>query len=310
LIIQQSGEIFPGFYSLYPIDVPVFLLDGEHPAVFDAGFSCLAGWYADQLRRILSGRGPDYCFITHSHFDHLGAVSFLKRQFPGMKICAHHNVDNILSRASAVERIRMLNEAGAASVSAYGVDAIRSEPFEPFTLDRCLAAGDEIQISEGLTVRVYHTPGHTRDCLSFYIPERKTLIASEALGIPDYTGYVVTDFLVDYDLYMDSMRALSGLDVEVLCFGHSYVYTGEHAKEHIPRAMQYAEQFFSLVANCLAEEKGDLARVKQRLRAVEYDNKSGSKQPEPAYLLNLEARILAVQKRNSARNSEFRGHHT
>lgn len=300
MIIRQPGEIFPGFYALYPIDVPVFLLDGRHPAVFDAGFSCLGGWYADQISKILDDRGPDFSFITHSHFDHLGAVSVLKKRFPGMKICAHEKVGQILQRDSAVERIRMLNHAGADSVAAYGVETIGREPFEPFAVDRFLAAGDEIEISDGLTVRVYYTPGHTRDCLSFYIPEKKTLIASEALGIPDYTGYVVTDFLVDYDLYMDSMRALSELEVDVLCFGHSYVYTENDARTHIPKAIKYAEEFFSQVATCLAEEMGDVERVKQRIRAIEYDCKTGSKQPEPAYLLNLEARIAAVQRRLAA----------
>ncbi len=297
MIIRQSSEIFPGFFALYPIDVPAFLLDGRYPAVFDAGFSCLGGWYADQINNLLEGRSPGFCFITHSHFDHLGAVSVLKNRFPDMRICAHENVGRILEKDSAVERIRMLNKAGLESVASYGVETISREPFEPFTVDQCLAAGDEIKIADDLTIRVFHTPGHTRDCLSYYIPEKKTLIASEALGIPDYTGYVVTDFLVDYDLYLDSMRSLMDLDVEVLCFGHGYVYTGEDAAEHIPRAMKYAEEFFSLVQTCLAEEAGDLERVIQRVKAVEYDCKTGSKQPEPAYLLNLQARIAAVQRR-------------
>jgi glyoxylase-like metal-dependent hydrolase (beta-lactamase superfamily II) len=297
LIVQQSGEVFPGFHVLYPVDVPVFLLDGDHPVLFDAGFSCLARMYEGQIRRILKDRDPAWCCLTHSHFDHLGAAPYFKKRFSGLAVCAHEKAADVLRRESAVERIRMLNDAGASSVAAYGVDIEESEPFEPFTLDRTLKTGDEITVADGVTVRVYETPGHTRDCLSYYIPEKKILIASEALGIPDYTGYVVTDFLVDYDLYLDSMRSLSGLDVEGLCFGHSYVYTGDDARGHIPRAVQYAEQFFNLVANLLAEENDDIERIKQRVRAIEYDCKTGSKQPEPAYLLNLEARILAVQRR-------------
>ncbi|MEW6078734.1 MAG: MBL fold metallo-hydrolase [Thermodesulfobacteriota bacterium] len=299
MIIQQSGEVVPGFHVLYPIDVPVFLLDGDHPVLFDAGFSCLARMYEGQIRRILEDRDPAWCCLTHSHFDHLGAAPYFKKRFPGLAVCAHEKAGDVLRRESAVERIRMLNVAGAASVAAYGVEIGDSEPFESFTLDRALKAGDEITVAEGLTVRVYETPGHTRDCLSYYIPEKKMLIASEALGIPDYTGYVFTDFLVGYDLYLDSMKSLKDLEVDVLCFGHTYVYTGEDARGHIARAMRSAEQFFSLVADLSTEEKGDIERIKQRVRAIEYDCKTGSKQPEPAYLLNLEARILAVQRRLS-----------
>lgn len=302
MIIRQSSEIFPGFHVLYPIDVPIFLLDGRHPAVFDAGFACLGGWYADQIRTTLNGRSPEFCFITHSHFDHLGAVSALKNDFPEMRICAHENVGKILQKDSAVERIRMLSSAGAASVAEYGLDTTAGDHFDPFALDRSLAGGDEIEVAEDLTVRVYYTPGHTRDCLSYYIPEKKTLIASEALGIPDYTGYVFTDFLVDYDLYVDSMRALRDLEIDVLCFGHGFVYTEQDAREHIPKALTSAEKFFSLVTTCLAEEGDDTERVMQRVKAFEYDGKTGSKQPEPAYLLNLQARIAAVRRRLADEN--------
>lgn len=300
MIIRQPGEIFPGFHALYPMDVPVFLFTGRNPAIFDAGFTCLGAWYADQILTILNGRGPDFCFITHSHFDHLGGVPVLQKRFVDMQIYAHEKVGAILQKDSAIERMRMLNKAGMDSVASYGVESISSEPFAAFHLDRCLAPGDEVRIADDLTVRAYYTPGHTRDCLSYYIPEKKTLIASEALGIPDYTGYVVTDFLVDYDLYLDSMRRLGELDIDVLCFGHSYVYSGEDAATHIPRAVKYAEAFYDLVKTCLDEEAGDLERVIQRVKAVEYDCKTGSKQPEPAYLLNLQARIAAVQRRSGA----------
>ena len=297
LIIHRAGEIYPGFHALHPIDVPVFLLEGSQPAFFDAGFACLGRTYADQIRGLLAGRSPAFCFLTHSHFDHLGAVAFLKKQFPEMAVCAHANIDQILQKPSAVERIRVLNDAGAASVAGSGAEVTGAEPFEPFVLDRHLGGGDEVFVSDGIPVRVFHTPGHTRDCLSYYIPETKTLIASEALGIPDHTGYVVTDFLVDYDAYMDSMRALNNLAVEVLCFGHSYIYTGEDARTYIPKAMKSAQAFYGLVETCLAEEKGDLERVKIRIKEFEYDGKPDPKQPEPAYLLNLEARILTVQRR-------------
>jgi hypothetical protein len=44
-------------------------------------------------------------------------------------------------------------------------------------------------------------------------------------------------------------------------------------------------------------------RIKQRIRAYEYDANPAPKQPEPAYLINLEARIKAVLKADSAMTS-------
>lgn len=298
MIINRTGEIVPGLYVLASADAPVFLLDGDRPVLFDAGFTCLARPYLEHAGQILAGREPACCCLTHSHFDHIGAVSRFKERYPGLKVCASSKVDDLMKKPSVVERISMLSRAAATAAADYGLDpADIDRPFEPFSVDRPLREGDEISVSDEVTVQVIETPGHTRDCLSYYIPEKKILIASEALGIPDYTGYVVTDFLVDYDTFLASMRQLESLEIDVLCFGHTYVYTGQDCRDFIPTAIQHARDFFSLVAACLKEEGGDHDRVIQRLRAVEYDGKSEPKQPEPAYLMNLAARVAVVEKR-------------
>ncbi|MFZ5564170.1 MAG: MBL fold metallo-hydrolase [Thermodesulfobacteriota bacterium] len=300
MILNRSGAIAPGLYVAGPAEVPVFLLDGDRPALVDAGFACLADIYVDHIRGILNGRSPAYALVTHSHFDHLGAVYWLKKAFPEMAVCGSPRIDRIMERSGAVEVMRMLSRAARETIAAEGVDMTRAPGFEPFALDQSLGDGDTLSLSQGVDVVVYETPGHTRDCLSYYVPATRTLIASEAMGIPDATGYVFADFLVDYDIYMDSMKKLSRLDVDVLCFGHSYVYTGDDAVNYMPRAMACAEEFYRRTKQCLEEEGGGIERVKQRLKAFEYDGKPGPKQPEPAYLLNLGARILTVQRREAA----------
>ncbi len=55
--------------------MPVYLLDGEKPAIFDAGLAFLGKIYADGIRQVLGRPESRYCFLTHSHFDHCGAVA-------------------------------------------------------------------------------------------------------------------------------------------------------------------------------------------------------------------------------------------
>ena len=93
------------------------------------------------------------------------------------------------------------------------------------------------------------------------------------------------------------MKKLSLLDVKVLCLGHLFVYTNDVAGKYIQESMLECERFRKLVELCLDEEDGDHERVKIRIKKIEYDSNEGPKQPEPAYLLNLEARIKAVEKR-------------
>ena len=299
MIIQQTGRVVDRLYMLGNPDVPVYLLDGEHPAIIDTGFSFLGHHYASAISEVLGSRTPAYCLLTHSHFDHCGSVSVLKSHFPEMKIVSSEQAKATLARPNAIELIRELNRASVKVFQRNGFIGDASIEFTPFEIDMTVKEGDLLKISPDQTLQVIETPGHTRDCLSYYVPEIGALICSEAAGVADSTGYIVSDCLVDYDQYVDSMKKLELLDSEAICLAHRYAFTGQDARGYIPRSLKYCDEFRNLVETCLAEEHGDIQRVMTRIRVVEYDFKQEPKQPEPAYLLNLEARINAVGKRKA-----------
>ncbi len=277
--------------------IPIYLLDGDNPVIIDAGFSFFGHHYADAISEVLGSRTPAYCLLTHSHFDHCGSVSVLKSHFPEMKVICSAQAKITLARPNAIELIRELNRASVKVVQQNGFQGDASIAFTPFEIDMTVKEGDLLKISADRTLQVIETPGHTRDCLSYYVPEIKALICSEAAGIPDPTGYIVSECLVDYDLYVNSMKKLALLDLNAICLAHRYAFTGADARNYIPRSLEYCDEFRKLVETYLAEEHGDIARVMTRIRVDEYDVKQEPKQPEPAYLLNLEARIKAVGKR-------------
>ena len=297
MIINKTGPIIENFYSIGHSAIPVYVMDGVHPLLFDAGFTFLGELYAGEIKKILGDRQPEYLFLTHAHFDHCGSVSILKKHFPLMKIIASQKAKEILGRPHAIKLIRTLNQAAKEMAGKIEIDFASSVMFQPFEIDQTVKDGDIVEISNGLNIRVIETPGHTSDCLSYYIQEKRILMSSEAAGQPDRTGYIVSDCLLDYDQYFNSMKKLGSLDIEILCPGHLFVYTGDDAKIYLKESMQECERFRQRVELCLAEEGGDLDRVKMRIKEIEYDTNDGPKQPEPAYLLNLEARIKAVAKK-------------
>ena len=85
MIISRTGKIARDFYVLGHSSVPVYLLDGPNPVLFDAGFSGLAFEYEKGIRDIIGSRSPSLLFLTHSHWDHIGSVAHFKRCWPGLK---------------------------------------------------------------------------------------------------------------------------------------------------------------------------------------------------------------------------------
>ncbi len=295
MIFRDSGKVANGFYALGHSATPSYLLDCAHPILFDAGFSCLGPAYASEAKGILGNRTPAMLLLTHVHFDHCGAASYLKDAFEGLAIGASRRASEIVLRPGAQKLIAQLNRNAAEVIRSWNgqlhPDIRLDEPFRPFEVDRVLKDGDRIPLGDDLTVQVLATPGHTWDFLSYYIPERKILIASEAVGCMDMAGYIVTEFLVDYRVYMESLRRLASLDVEILCQGHRLVFLGDDVPAYFAESIRSAKEFKEWVDGLLDEEQGDVRKVMIRVKATEYDPRPFPKQPEAAYLLNLEARV-------------------
>ena len=294
---NQTGKIAHDFYVVGNAQFPVYLMDGPVPVLFDAGLTALGLRYEEDIRKVLGNRTPGYLFLTHSHFDHIGAAAYLKAVFPTMKIAGSERTQDILERDKAVQLIRSLNQEAGRSMESSIDGTIYRGPFEPFDLDLKLKGGEIIDLDSDCHVEVMNTPGHTWDFMSYWVPEKKLLIASEAVGCDDGSGYIFTEFLVDYDAYVSSLKSLAQLDADILCQGHRLVHTGPDARAHMHRSLEQAPLFLAMVQKFLEEEQGNIERTVARVKAVEWDEKPWPKQTESAYVLNTRIRVGTIRKR-------------
>ncbi|MCF8146134.1 MAG: MBL fold metallo-hydrolase [Deltaproteobacteria bacterium] len=293
----RTGKVIDDFYVVGNETVPVYLLDGPVPVLFDAGLTALGRRYEADIRRILGDRTPGYLFLTHSHFDHIGAAAHLKSVYPTMKIAGSERTQEILQRDKAVQLIRSLNQEAAESLESLNQGPIYKDPFKSFDLDLKLKGGEIIELASDVHIEVMNAPGHTWDFISYWVPEKKLLIASEAVGCDDGSGYIFAEFLVDYDAYVRTLTGLNRLDVNVLCQGHKVVLTGPDARKHMQRSLEQAPRYLAMVEEFLKEEQGDIERTADRVKAVEWDPKPWPKQTESAYVLNTRIRVGTIRQR-------------
>lgn len=294
MIFNGTGEVRDGFFVTGWSHNPVYLLKGRKPVLFDGGLALLGKVYRDAIMSVLNGDSPSVVFITHVHFDHCGAVPFLKKAFPGLRAAASQKAKDILNRPNAVKLIRSLSESAEQILSGFPKERLSREPFDPFEVDLVLKDGDEVALEEGLRVRVLSTPGHTWDFTSYYVPEKKILVASESAGCALSSGYIAADGLADFGVYLSSLKRLASIDARILCQGHRYVYLDEDVEAFFKRSLQTAIDFEAMVQEYWLKEKGDLRRILQKIKETEYDPLPMPKQSEPAFVINLEARIKSV----------------
>ena len=296
MIKESSGKITDRLYALGNPGLPAFLLLGKKPALFEAGMTFMGPIYLKELKTHLGDAGHlRYLLLTHSHYDHCGAAPFLKRKIPGLQVGASRRAAEVFKRPNAVRLIQSLSRDPEEKCKTLMGDEDVS--FHSLEVDRPFTDGEELFVGDGDRVRIIATPGHTRDALSFYIPDRKILIASEAVGAFDRNFRIQPEFLSSYDDYLASLEKLAALDVQILLMGHAYVLTGKEARGYIIKSIKATSGFKERLETLLDGMGGEQEGVVRRIFKEDYEEARAILQDQAPYLINLRAKVKVVAEK-------------
>ena len=226
------GEIFPGLYqrslrstSAFVVVTPPQMADqssgmpgdpGPSIAIIDAGWRIHARRVLDYLGQL--GYAPDRVqrlISTHYHLDHIGGMAGLQRA-TGVRVDAHHIEVPNLSRVSGHNIPNPVQQWWLKPLLWPAIAALHP-PVIP-KVDP-LHDGDFLALMGG--ARVVHTPGHTPGSISLHFPNEGVLIVADALQRRGDRLYLPSRFFSsDMDAARESVRKLSGLDFDTICFSH------------------------------------------------------------------------------------------
>ena len=88
MFIDRPGKICDGLYMLGWKQSLMYLAQGAKSMIIGGAMSWIAPRLEQQFKEYEIDTGSiEYLVIPHSHFDHFGAVPYLKRRFPQIKVC-------------------------------------------------------------------------------------------------------------------------------------------------------------------------------------------------------------------------------
>ena len=178
--------------------------------------------------------------ILHAHFDHVGAVPYLKRTYPEMEVYASSRAWDLLGTLNVVETINQFSRAVAARMGrAEACDALDLE-WRGDVFGTPVSDGDRIDLGD-LEVQVLETPGHSSCSISAYVPQLKALFPSDGGGIP-FKDTIIMSGNSNYTHFQRSLERLLPFEVDYLCADHYGYISGQEARGFIPQAIERARQ--------------------------------------------------------------------
>lgn len=293
LNVFNFQERFKNVIMLGNGHIPAFLYCSDPPVLFDPGVSAFGPYYLKKIKEHVPNAAALILALTHSHFDHCGAAPYLLKKISGTRVAASRRAAGIFKRPNAIALIRRLNaEYEKESAKELGNEDVF---FEGLSVDLELQNGDKLELGNGNYFKIIETPGHTRDCLSYFSPDSGVLVAGEAVGVIE-EGFIHSPYLVSYEDYIRSLEKLRALKPEALCVAHNGILTGKDIPLFLVKSLKAAAAYKDMIAKYLLGYKGAQEKVVSRIMAEEYDSQPEHIQKREPFLLNLTAKVNAVAR--------------
>jgi glyoxylase-like metal-dependent hydrolase (beta-lactamase superfamily II) len=230
-----------------------YLVFGDQICLIDSG---VAGSEAIILEYIKQA-GRDLqeisrIIFTHSHADHIGGSQALKKQ-TGCKLAAHIDarpwIENV-DQQYAERPIGNFYDLVGGSVE----------------IDSGLKDGDEVDLGDGKTLEIFHTPGHSNGSISLLYNKDRALFTGDAIPKPD-TVPIYEDVVTSIES-IKKLKQIEGLKILMASWDDPQFGAGVYSS--MDAGMQWFQQIHEAVlaetAGSGASDPNDLcARVLKRL---------------------------------------------
>lgn len=190
----------------------LLLTAGKKSALFDCGMA--HQFQLELIKEKLKGAPLDYFFLTHSHYDHLGALPEIRKQWPDCLICGTEYAKYVLTRPGALATIRKFTMQAAQKAGV----TLADYSDELMKIDVVLKDHEIIDLG-GIQVQMIPLLGHTR-CSAGYWIDQKVLVASESIGYLSKSGEIFPSYLVSGSDALRSVEICRELAPEVLVPPH------------------------------------------------------------------------------------------
>lgn len=266
----------------------LLILGSEKTALYDCGMAYCWKQMLENLEKSLEGRTLDYVLVSHTHYDHIGALPYLRERYPEAVVFGAEHAARVFERHGARKIMKRLGEE---AMREYCGDEVEIKT-QGLSVDVIVREGERIDLGDRY-FRVIETPGHTDCSLSFLLEPDGILFASESTGVLLTPEIIHTPMLKSYEDCMDSAKKCADLKPKFIVIPHYGVIPGF-----------FNEKYWQLFNSC-AQEKCEFIKtlhdeglsgeeILGRYADHYWDDIRANEQPWAAYMMNAENIVKTI----------------
>ncbi len=243
---------------------PLYIVKGEKTFLIDSGITAKAKEYAAAITECLRDGNIDTLLLTHSHYDHVGACSYLQDIYK-FNVIGSRDTAGLLDNPDIIEMIDFQNR----ELKELFTDQPDIKCEMPKTLDK-VKEGEKISVSAGRFFEVVASPGHSYCSLSYLLLPDKILFPGDSAGMMEKNGRKRPIFFSGFKDYENTLLGLAGLEPEVLAFAHAHYVKGkDRVREYFKDSLAEARKLKDRTLSALMRS-GDMMGIVNDLVSGEY----------------------------------------
>ena len=193
----------------------LLIIGSEKTAAIDCGMAYCGDLLVENCKEELNGRTLDYVFLSHTHYDHIGGLPYLRREWPHLIALGARHGKQVLEKPTALNRIKGLSQVAWCEYRK----EIEDPPvlMEGMKIDKVVEEDDLISLGDK-SIRVYETPGHTSCSLTFVLEPDAVIFPSETVGVLSTWGTMSSPMLKSYRDTIDSIEKCKRIETKhIIC---------------------------------------------------------------------------------------------
>jgi glyoxylase-like metal-dependent hydrolase (beta-lactamase superfamily II) len=267
MIITQPGRVSKRIQLLGRYESCVYLLQGrEESWLLGGGMAYIVPELLEQIETFgIDERRISRICILHAHFDHCGAVPFLKKRWPWATVVASTRAKELIDKPQIVQSLARMNQNATARLGREALERSLGFQFDHLRVEATVAEGDRLRCGD-LDLEVLEVPGHSSCSIAFYMPAERALFASDAVGLCTKGVHQPTPNS-NYDQYQQSLEKMARLAPDLLLLEHFGAYTADDSRAFIPAAIEAARKTRELLEETYRRTR-DIDRCTREITAI------------------------------------------